>query len=161
VEPSITQLLKDVPIFMEAQVSLPCSQKPIHSYILEVRLNPVNTTQFYISTAQCTNYTQMVSSGMLRRVALVRTDVSEEHGQGENNQRAVILRSVRQLVVPADDVPSSLIFPALMTEAINSYDTSVLTRGTRRHIPRSSSSSEVKTFAGFCGHVEPKSPSVH
>jgi hypothetical protein len=36
----------------------------------------------------------MASSGMLRRVALVRTDVSEE------------LRSVRQLLVTASVVPS-------------------------------------------------------
>jgi hypothetical protein len=41
----------------------------------------------------------MVSSGLLRRVALVRTDVSEEP--------MVFLRSVRWLLVAACVVPSS------------------------------------------------------
>jgi hypothetical protein len=39
----------------------------------------------------------MTSSGMLRRMALVRTDVSEE----------IFLRSVRRLLVTASVVPSS------------------------------------------------------
>jgi hypothetical protein len=50
----------------------------------------------------------MVSSGLLRGVALVRTDVSEE---------LVFLRSVRRLLVAVCVVPSSPIFVTLMKEA--------------------------------------------
>jgi hypothetical protein len=64
----------------------------------------------------------MVSSGVLRRVALVRTDVSEE-------------LSVRRLLVTASIVPSSPILVTLMKEALSSSETSVLTRATRRNIP--------------------------
>jgi hypothetical protein len=60
----------------------------------------------------------MVSSGMLCRVALVRT-----------------VRSVRRLLVTASVVPSSLIFVTLMKEGLSSSETSVLTRATRRNIP--------------------------
>jgi hypothetical protein len=51
----------------------------------------------------------MAFSGMLRRVALVRTNVSEER--------------------------SSQILVTLMKEALNSSEMSVLTRATRRKIP--------------------------
>jgi hypothetical protein len=60
----------------------------------------------------------MPSSGMLCRVALVRTDFSEES----------IASIIRVLA-------SSPIFVTLMMEAIRSTETSVLTRATRRHIP--------------------------
>jgi hypothetical protein len=63
----------------------------------------------------------MVSSGMLRHVALVRTDVLEE--------------SVRRLLVAASVVPSSPILVTLMKEALGSSETSVLTRATWRNIP--------------------------
>jgi hypothetical protein len=72
----------------------------------------------------------MVSSGLLRRVALVRTDVSEEPGAS-----LVILRSVRRLLVAACVVPSSPIFVTLMKEAPASSEASVLTRATRRNNP--------------------------
>jgi hypothetical protein len=55
----------------------------------------------------------MTSSRMLHRVALVRTDVSEE----------------------LSVVPSSPIFVTLMIEALSSSETAVLTRVTRRNIP--------------------------
>jgi hypothetical protein len=58
-----------------------------------------------------------VSSGMLRRVARVRTDIS-----GELSASNVYV------------VPSSQVFVALMMEALSSSETSVLTRATRRNI---------------------------
>jgi hypothetical protein len=70
-----------------------------------------------------------MSSGLLRRVALVRTDVSEEPGA------LVFLRSVRRLLVAACVVPSSPIFVPLIKEAQGSYETSVLTRPTRHNTP--------------------------
>jgi hypothetical protein len=60
---------------------------------------------------------------MLRRVALVRTDVSEE------------LCCMRRLLVAASVVPSSPILVTLMKEALSSSETSVLTRATLCNIP--------------------------
>jgi hypothetical protein len=79
----------------------------------------------------------MVSSGMLRRVALARTDVSEEPGAFFIRVTKIgeILRSVRLLLVAACVVSSSQIFVTLMKEAPGSSETSVLTRATRRNIP--------------------------
>jgi hypothetical protein len=78
----------------------------------------------------------MVSSGMLRRVALVRTDVSEELStHAAKKYQVIFLCSVRRLLVTASVVPSSPIFITLMKEALNSSETSVLTRATRRNIP--------------------------
>jgi hypothetical protein len=71
----------------------------------------------------------MVSSGVLRRVALVRTDVSEA------TSALLFLRSVRRLLVAACVVPSSPILVTLMKEALGSSETSVLTRATRRNTP--------------------------
>jgi hypothetical protein len=78
----------------------------------------------------------MVSSGLLRRVALVRTDVSEEPGASFIRVKyQVFLRSVRRLLVAACVVPSSPIFVTLMKEVLSSSETSVLTRVTRRNNP--------------------------
>jgi hypothetical protein len=98
----------------------------------------------------------MVSSGMLRLVALVRTDVSEELSAsfinvtriGElettlavtRNRRTLrseslsFLRCVRRLLVAASVVPSSPILVTLMKEALSPSETSVLTRATRPNI---------------------------
>jgi hypothetical protein len=83
---------------------------------------------------------------MLRRVALVRTDVSEELSASfirvtiidelgttlavTSNRRThlVFLRGVRRLLATASVVPSSSIIVTLMTEALSSSETSVLTR---------------------------------
>jgi hypothetical protein len=67
---------------------------------------------------------------MLRRVALVTTDVSEEHSAD-----ARMLRCVRRLIVTASVVHSSPILVTLVMEALSSSETSVLTRATRRSIP--------------------------
>jgi hypothetical protein len=72
----------------------------------------------------------MASSGMLRCVALVRTDVSE----GLSLQRAAC--SVGRLLVRGSVVPSSPFVVTLMEEALSSSETSVLTRATRRNIPQ-------------------------
>jgi hypothetical protein len=98
----------------------------------------------------------MASSGMLRRVALVRSDVSEELSPtiirvtiiGElgttlavTNKRltlrrnTVFLRSVRRLLVTASVVPNSPILVILMMEALRCSETAVLTRTKRRNIP--------------------------
>jgi hypothetical protein len=73
----------------------------------------------------------MVSSGLLRRVALVRTDVSVEPAASFIR----VTRIVRRLLVAACVVPSSPILVTLMEEAPGSFENSVLTRATRRNIP--------------------------
>jgi hypothetical protein len=87
----------------------------------------------------------MASSGMLGRVTLVRTDVSEEFnaffirvkrigGLGTKSY-FVFLRSVRRLLVRASFVPSSPNFVTLMKDALRSCENSVLRRMSRRNIP--------------------------
>jgi hypothetical protein len=71
----------------------------------------------------------MVSYGMLRRVALVRTDVSEELIAS-----FIRVTRIRELVT-ASVVPSSPILITLMKEELSFSETSVLTRATRRNIP--------------------------
>jgi hypothetical protein len=68
----------------------------------------------------------MPSSGMLYRVVLVGTDVSEERTN---------IRSMLRLLVTANAVPSSPILSTPMTETIRSSETSVLTTATQRNNP--------------------------
>jgi hypothetical protein len=72
---------------------------------------------------------RMPSSGMLRRVALVRTVVSEECSNS-----ITIFRSLCQLLVTANVVPSSPIFVTLRMEAPSSSEKLVLTRARWRNI---------------------------
>jgi hypothetical protein len=69
----------------------------------------------------------MASSGMLRRVALVRTDVSEELS-------ACFIRVKSDLLFLRSVVPSSPILVTLMKEVLSSSEMLVLTRATRRNI---------------------------
>jgi hypothetical protein len=83
---------------------------------------------------------------MLHRVAVVRTDVSEERSIsiirvtriGELGTTLTVISNRRTLLrmrVTANVVPSSPILAALMMEALISSETSVLTRATLRNIP--------------------------
>jgi hypothetical protein len=82
----------------------------------------------------------MVSSGMLRGVALVRTDVSQELSAsfirvtriGELGTTLAVTSNRRKL---RRNLRSVLILVALMKEALRTSDTSVLTRPTQRNIP--------------------------
>jgi hypothetical protein len=93
---------------------------------------------------------RMESSGMLRRVALIITDVSEEFS---TSIIRVVLRSVRRLLVTAKVVPSSPILVTLMMEALSSSETSDITRATWRDIPEdifhSHRRENLKSFKNF------------
>jgi hypothetical protein len=79
---------------------------------------------------------------MLRRVAIVRTDVSEELGAsiirvtriGELG-KTLVVTSNRRTLVAANVVPSSRILLTLMKQALSYSKTLALTRTTRRNIP--------------------------
>jgi hypothetical protein len=83
---------------------------------------------------------------MLRLVALVRTDFSEELSAsfitatriGDLGTTLAVTshrRSVRRLLVTASVVPISPILVTLMMEGLSSSETSILTRATRRNVP--------------------------
>jgi hypothetical protein len=90
-----------------------------------------------------------MSSGLLRRVALVRTDVSEELSAsfirvtriGEQGTTLAVttnrrkLRRNTRLLATASVVPSSPILVTLSKVELSSSETSVLTTATRHNIP--------------------------
>jgi hypothetical protein len=110
---------------------------------------------------------RMASSGMLRHVALVRTDVSEELSAsfvrvtriGELSTTLSVscnrrtLGSLHRLLVTASVVPSSPILVTLMKEELSSSETSVLTRATQCNIPEVTA---VKTsnLSELCSNVK-------
>jgi hypothetical protein len=89
---------------------------------------------------------------MLRRVALVRTDISEEHSAyfirvtrigeieitlaGSSNRRTLrrILRNILRLLLTASIVPGSPILVTLTKVALRSSESWVLARAIRRNI---------------------------
>jgi hypothetical protein len=75
----------------------------------------------------------MASSGMLYRVALVRTDVSEQ--LSARFIRVTRIGGLGTTLVTASFVPSSMILVTLMKEALSFSETSVLTRATRLRTP--------------------------
>jgi hypothetical protein len=72
----------------------------------------------------------MASSGMLCRVDLARTVVSEEP-----SATIIGMTTIGELGTTSSVVPSSPILVTLMMEGLRSSETSVLTRATRRNIP--------------------------
>jgi hypothetical protein len=75
----------------------------------------------------------MASSGMLRRVALVRTDVSEELSASSFLSHLVFLLSVRRWVVRACFLPITPILVTLMMKALSSSEPSLFTRAPLRN----------------------------
>jgi hypothetical protein len=74
----------------------------------------------------------MAYSGLIRRVALVKTDVSEEHI--ESIIRVIGIGELGTTAVTAD-VPTLPILVTLLMEEIRSSEKSVLKRATLRNIP--------------------------
>jgi hypothetical protein len=77
---------------------------------------------------------------MLRRVALVRTDVSEEPSASSIKvtrigELGTTLAATSDRLVAASVVPSPPILVTMMRERLSSSETSVLTRATGRNIP--------------------------
>jgi hypothetical protein len=84
----------------------------------------------------------MASSGLLRRVARIITEVSGEIFACSTRMTRVgeigtftVTSNRSSVLVMANVIPSSPILVTLIMEALISSETSVLTRATRRNIP--------------------------
>jgi hypothetical protein len=95
---------------------------------------------------------------MLRRVALVTNNISQERIASiiRATRIGVFLRSVLQLLVTANVVPSSPNDVILNMEPIRSTETSVLTRTKKCHIPEdgilhSHRRENLKSYIAFTG----------
>jgi hypothetical protein len=132
-----------------ALVRTEVSEESSASIIRERRVGELGTLAV---TSNRRTLLRMQSSGMVGRVAVVRTDVSEEPSAciikattiGElgtmlaatsNRSRMQRNTIVRQLLGTAN-VPSSPSVVTLMMEALGSFEMPVLTRATRRNIPK-------------------------
>jgi hypothetical protein len=69
---------------------------------------------------------------MLRRMAHVRTDVSDE--RSPSLTRVTRIGELGTTLLVTANVPNSPILVILVREALRSFETSVLTRATRRYI---------------------------
>jgi hypothetical protein len=77
----------------------------------------------------------MATSGMLRRVALVITDVSEELSASFIRVTRIGDLGTTLPLRISSVVPRSPILVTLIKEVVSSSETSILTRATRRNIP--------------------------
>jgi hypothetical protein len=118
-------------LFNASSVLINISLPPVcvsHKFILSIVAKRRAGKHVHATASTNNNRRGMVSSGMLRRVALLRTDVSDK-------LRASFGRCMRRLLVTDNVVLSSPILVTFMKEALSSSETSVLTRATRRNVP--------------------------
>jgi hypothetical protein len=105
----------------------------------------------------------MPSSGVLRRVALVRTDVSEELSASFirvtriGEVRTMLAVTSNRSTLPRNNVPSSPILVTLMKKVLSTSETSFLTSATRRTLPEdalihSHHSENLKSYVTYIVH---------